>query len=416
MKEDFTLLDSRTSRFSFCVVAWGSARNAPAIFRNHEPQKMKRLYYSCFAGFFLFISCSRKESKAPVVPPPVPVIVAQATTRNVPVEVRGIGNVEAYSTVSVRSQITGALDTAHFKEGQEVKAGDLLFTIDPRPLQSALNQVEANRKRDEAQLEAARVEFERTKRLFESKILAPDEFDKARAAYESSKATLAADSASVSNAALNLEYTQIRSPIDGRTGSIAIKAGNIVKAEDDRLVTINQLRPIYVTFSAPEQQLPVIRRRMSEATLEVIVNLPDSTNILARGTLTFVDNTMDATTGTIRLKATFENSNNALWPGQFLQARLVVDTLTNATVVPSQAVQSSQSGDFVFVVNPDSSVEKRNVVSGVSTEGFTVIEKSLQPGETIVTDGQMRLTAKSKVAVQKLGQGATEKTNGVPGA
>lgn len=377
---------------------------------------MKRIFVTLLAGSALFASCSRKESKAPVVPPPVPVVVAQATTRNVPVEVRGIGNVEAYSTVIIRSQITGQLVAAHFNEGQEVKADDLLFTIDPRPLQSALNQVEASRKRDEAQLEAARVEFERTKKLFDSKILSPDELDKARATYESSKAMLAADSAAVSNAALNLEYTQIRSPIDGRTGGIAIKPGNVVKAEDDYLVTINQLRPIYVTLSASEQQLPAIRRRMSEATLEVLVSLPSSTNILARGTLTFVDNAVDATTGTIRLKATFENSDNALWPGQFLQARLIVDTLTNATVVPSQAVQSSQSGDFVFVVKPDSSVEKRNVASGVSTEGFTVIEKSLQPGETIVTDGQMRITAKSKVSIQKPQEGTPAKTETIPGA
>ena len=338
-----------------------------------------------------------KQARANVV---VPVLVAQAEAKDVPVESRNIGNVEAYSTITVRSQLTGQITKVHFQEGQEVKAGDLLFTIDPRPSEGMLRHAQADLKRDEAQLVSARLDFERVKKLFEGSIASRDEYDKAEAAFHSLEATLLGDQSAISNATLNVEFTSIRSRIDGRTGNLLVKEGNIVKAPDDSLVTINQMRPIYVTFSVPEQDLPAIRRRMKEAALPVEVEVPGDSARRERGELTFVDNSVDATTGRIKLKATFQNTDNSLWPGQFAQTTLTVSTLTNATVVPSQAIQSSQSGDFVFVVRPDGTVQKRSIVAGLSRGSTTVITSGVQAGETVVTDGQLRLVEGVKVSVQ----------------
>jgi len=335
--------------------------------------------------------------------PSVPVIAAQAEAKDIPIELRNIGNVEAYATVTIRSQITGQITKIHFQEGQEVKAGDSLFTIDPRPSQGALRQAQADLKRDQAQLVSVRLEFEREKKLLESSIGSRDVYEKAEAAFHALEAAIMADEALVNKAQLQVEFTSIRSPIDGRTGNLMAREGNIVKAPDDLLVTINQVHPIYVTFSAPEQDLPAIRRRLRETKLSVEVQLSGEARALddpanpPRGELTFIDNAVDATTGRIKLKATFPNADNVLWPGQFVQTTLTLNTLTNATVVPAQALQSSQSGDFVFVVRPDSTVQKRSVVAGLSRAGRIVIESGLQAGETVVTDGQLRLTEGAKV-------------------
>jgi membrane fusion protein, multidrug efflux system len=327
----------------------------------------------------------------------VPVVVTQAIAQDFPIELRNIGNVEAYATVTIRSQITGQITKIHFREGQEVKAGDMLFTIDPRPAQGALRQAQADLKRDQAQLVSARLEFDRARKLFESKISSKDDYDKAEAAYGALEATVMADEAQVSRAQLQVEFTSIRSPIDGRTGNLMVKQGNIVKAPDDSLVTINQVHPIYVTFSVPEQELPPIRERMQAAALPVEVDAPGSTGLKLKGELSFIDNTVDMTTGRIRLKATFENADGLLWPGQFLQTRLTIRTLAHATMVPTQALQSSQSGDFMFVVKEDSKVQKRPVVAGPSRGGMMVVEKGIEPGETVVIDGQLRLVEGSEV-------------------
>ena len=341
----------------------------------------------------------------------VPVVVAQARAKDVPVELRNIGNVEAYSTVTVRSQITGQIIKVHFREGQEVKVGDLLFTIDPRPAEGMLRHAQADLKRDQAQLVSARLEFERTKKLLESSIASKDDYDKAEAAFQALEGTVLADQSAISNAALNVEFTAIRSPIDGRTGNLMVKEGNVVKAPDDKLVTINQVHPIYVTFSVPEQDLPAIRRRMQEAALPVEAEVLGEAADPPHGELTFIDNAVDATTGRIQLKATFPNADNALWPGQFVQTTLTLRTLAHATVVPAQAVQSSQSGDFVFVVKPDATVAKRPVVVGLSRGGLTVIEKGAEAGETIVTDGQLRLGEGSKVTVADNGSKPSAEAN-----
>ena len=293
-----------------------------------------------------FCGCSQKSSGAGTEKKPeglaVPVVVAQAEAKDFAIELRNIGNVEAYSTVSIRSQITGQITKIHFQEGQEVKAGDLLFTIDPRPSQGALRQAQADLKRDQAQLVSVKLEFERTRKLLESSIASHDDYEKAEAAFHALEATVMADEASVSRAQLQVEFTSIKAPISGRTGNLMVKEGNVVKAPDDFLVTINQVHPIYVTFSVPEQELPAIRERMETASLPVEVDTPGRESLKLQGNLSFIDNAVDVTTGRIRLKGTFVNTNGLLWPGQFLQTRLTLGMVTNATMVPSQALQSSQ--------------------------------------------------------------------------
>ena len=360
-----------------------------------------------------FCGCSGKaadsEAAKKITSPPVPVVVAQAEAKDIPVELRNIGNVEAYATVTIRSQITGQITKIHFREGQAVKAGDLLFTIDPRPSEGALKQAEADLKRDQAQLVSVRLEFERAKKLLENSIGSRDDYDKAEAGFHALEATIMADEAAVSRARLQVEFTSIRSPIDGRTGNLMVKEGNIVKAPDDSLVTINQVHPIYITFSVPEHELPAIRQRMKESPLIVEGEVPGESGGSPRGELVFIDNAVDMTTGRIKLKAVFSNTNDVLWPGQFLQTKLILRTLNHATVVPEQAIQSSQSGDFIFVVKGDSTVQKRPVVVGFSRGGMTVIDSGVRAGETVVTDGQLRLKEGSPVTTQTQGGGQAAK-------
>src|SRR5262245_40495868 len=305
-------------------------------------------------------SCSGKSGtnaeapKQTTSPAAVPALIAQSEAQDVPVELRNIGNVEAYSTVTIRSQVTGQIIKVHFREGDEVKEGDMLFSIDSRPTEGALRQAQADLKRDQAQLAGARLEFERQKKLLEQSITSRDEYEKAEASFQALEATVLADEAFVNRARLQLEFTKIRSPIDGRTGNLMVKEGNVVKAPDDAMVVINQVQPIYVTFSTPEQDLPSIRQRLKDSKLWVDVEMPGESGEPSRGELSFIDNAVDTTTGRIKLKATFPNTNNLLWPGQFVQTKLTLRTLTNATVVPARAIQSSQNGDFVFIVRPDS--------------------------------------------------------------
>jgi multidrug efflux system membrane fusion protein len=329
----------------------------------------------------------------------VPVLATQAVHKTMPVEIIVIGNVQEFSKVAVRSRISGELTRVHFTEGQDVRQGELLFTIDPRPAQAALRQAEANLARDIAQSEHARIVFERQKRLLADELISRDEYDTAEANLKAQQALVLADRAAVSNAALNLEYTAIRSPLDGRTGPLLVHAGNIVQVGADVLVTVNQLRPIYVAFSVPEQNLSRIKQRMQHSRLSVEARIPGLPNAPQEGRLSFVDNAVDATTGTIQLKGTFTNEARLLWPGQFVEVRLRLEELTNAVVVPAQAVQNSQSGEFVFVVRPDQTVEMRPIRPGLSREGETVIEEGLNAGETVVTDGQLRLAPGARARI-----------------
>jgi membrane fusion protein, multidrug efflux system len=366
---------------------------------------MKAVLFALAAAAVLLSSCSQKSPAAGGTNTgrasgEVPVTVAKSAAHDVPVEIGAVGNVQAYSSVSIRSQITGRIVQVHFEEGQEVKKGDMLFTIDPRPFQAALNQAQANLERDQAQAVNSRLTFERTSNLFNGKIASQADFDTAQAAWQSAESTVVADAAALTNAQLSLEYTAIRSPIDGRIGNLAIKEGNIVKAPDDLLVNIMQIRPIYVAFAVPEDSLPAIRAQARQESLSVTAHPPGDTNNAATGVLTFIDNTVNTNTGTILLKATFQNTNTVLWPGQFVQTSLVLSNLTQATVVPSQAVQTGQDGEFLFVLKDDGTVEARPITAGLTYDGERVITAGLKPGETVVTDGQIKLTAGAKVSVK----------------
>ncbi len=333
----------------------------------------------------------------------VPVLVGRSVEKDMAVQIRAIGNVMPYSKVTIRSQITGQLTQVDFQEGKEVKKGDLLFKIDPRPAQSALEQSKANLVRDEALLKNARIEFDRQKKLLDSALISQDDFDKARANLDTLEGTVLADRAAITNAELNLEYTSIRSPVDGVTGNLLVYAGNIVKAPDDSLLAVNQIHPIYVSFAVPEQFLSGIKKEMREKTLPVEATFQNMNVPPARGELTFIDNAVDVTTGTIQLKATFPNSDSVLWPGQFVQVTLTLSTQPHAVVVPSQAVQAGQNGEFIYVVKTDQTVEMRPVTTGVTRDGETVVASGLKAGETVVTDGQLRLVPGAKI-IKPLGK------------
>lgn len=372
-----------------------------------------------------------KTNKTKGFVPPTPVTIAQAQARDIPIQVRQIGSVEPVAVIAVKAQISGELKQVFFKEGEEVKTGQELFEIDPRPYQQALDQAqaalqkdialvaqaEANMARDQAQAANAKVQARRYAGLATEGVISKDQNESYQtasqvqdeavradqAALASAKASVVSDNAAIETAKLNLSYCYIRSPIDGRAGSLLLQAGNLVKANDTTaMVNINQLRPVYVTFSAPEQLLPQIRRYNAEGSLAVTATgVADGVNraVTATGLLTFIDNSVDSTTGTIKLKATFPNSDHALWPGQFITVVMTLRTLDHATVVPSEAIQSGQKGQFAFVVKQDQTVESRLVTVGQTIDNQIVVESGIAPGETVVTDGQLRLFPGARIRV-----------------
>ncbi len=351
-------------------------------------------------GLALAAGCSRiPASKGGA---DVPVLTAKAVATNVPVLIDPppFGHVMPVSTVTIRSQIGGTIATVNFQEGQEVKKGDLLFTIDKRPSQAALA-------RDQAQLENAQIQFDREQKLFDQKLVSQDE-------YDTSKSTRDALAATVQTDELNLQYCEIHAPIDGRTGGLQFHEGNVVKSPDDVLLTINQIHPIYVAFGVLERYLPEIQRQMHDHTLAVSANFENLTGEPPRGDLTFVDNAVDQTTGKILLKATFPNTDEKLWPGQFVEVTLQLDELSDAIVVPSQAVQTGQKGQFVYVVKPDQTVEQRSVTVGLTYQNETVVTEGLAAGETVVTDGQLRLAPGVKVSVKSSIESAVTVSTNAP--
>ena len=401
--------------------------------------------------------CSDRAGGAPpaAAPAAVPVGVATVERKMVPLQVVTVGNVQAYTTVGVKSQIAGQITTVHFTEGREVKRGDLLFTLDPRPFEASLRQNEANvakdvaqrrqaeaalgqrgaevtqalanLERDLAQMENARVQEQRYRDLAKKEFIAREQYDQVRtnfaalqavvqasraavenarasaraaeAAVENAQAAITGNEAMVESARLQLAYTAIRAPMDGRTGNLLAQVGNVVKSgEDAPLVVIVQVQPIYVSFSVPEQQLTAINSYRARGTLTVEARI-DGGRRTAAGTLTFVNNTVDPTTGTIQLKATFPNADDALWPGQFVDVVLMLASEA-AVIVPAEAVQAGQQGSFVFVVKPDLTVESRRVKVGRRLPRELVIEEGLQAGERVVTDGQLRLVPGTRVEIK----------------
>jgi len=347
----------------------------------------------------LFASaCSNGKAKNSIAPPPV--IVGLATKKTVPVELRAIGNVQAFSTVMVKSRVGGELVHVHLIEGQDVKKGDLLLTIDPRPYEAAFKETEANLQRDLARAKNAAEDARRYESLIQRKVVSTQQYEKIRSDADALEATVLADKAAVENAKIQLDYCSIRSPIDGRTGSLSVKQGNIIKADDITLVVINQIIPIDVSFSVPEQFLPEIQKQMASKKLQIEASSPQSDERPEKGTITFVDNAVDTSTGTIRLKGTYANRERKLWPGQFVNVVLTLTEEPNVIVVPSQAVQTGQEGQYVFVVKPDLTVESRPVVAGRTVNSETVVQKGLQADERVVTDGQLRLYPGAKVEIK----------------
>jgi multidrug efflux system membrane fusion protein len=361
-------------------------------------------------------------------PPAVPVTVANVTLETVPLQVSAIGRTEAFTTVSVTSQAEGQITRVNFTEGQYVKKGDLLFNIDPRPSQANLagtaanqskavsdqRQAEATLAKDQAQARTAAVTAQRYELLYKQGVVSKEQYDQMRTNAEALAAVAKADQAAVASArdAVNaakaavqasqvqVSYTEIRAPIDGRTGSLMIHQGNVVKANDTNpLVVINQVNPTYVTFSVPETQLPDIKRYMAAGSVPVAATIPNDSGPAEPGTLSFVDNAVDPATGTVKLKATFENNQQRLWPGQFVNVLVTLTTQTNAIIVPSAAVQTGQQGRYVFVVKDDQTVEMRNVQVQRTAGEKSIVASGLSPGETVITDGQLRLRPGSKVKV-----------------
>jgi multidrug efflux system membrane fusion protein len=354
-----------------------------------------------------------------------PVVVAKVSEKDVPIDIAAIGNVEASTTISVRAQVTGQLQEAFFREGDFVKKGQPLFTLDRRPFEAALAQADANVTRDkallaqsEAQLmrDASNAEYqqltsERQGQLATRGIISKDQAEQSRAqadataalvkadkaAIESARAQLVAAESAVDTAKVQLGYTSIRSPIDGRTGNLAVKVGNLVTANQTELMTIAQVQPVFVTFTVPAVHLATVKQHVGRDPLPVTALPQDGDPSAAQGSLTFVDNAVDTTTDTIKLKATFDNSDRRLWPGQFARITLRLATVPHATVVPAQAVQTGQDGQYVFVVKQDSTVEQRPITTAQRVDQDIVIDRGLKAGETVVTEGQLRLEPGSRV-------------------
>ena len=343
-----------------------------------------------------------KEKKRPGGPPPVPVSVAPVTQRTMPVMLRAIGNVDPYSSVAVKARVDGQIVEVNFHQGQAVREDEVLFRLDARPFQAALRQAEANLARDTASRDQARSQERRYLDLLEKNFVSKEAYAQFRTNAETAEAQLKASQAALESARLNLAYCTIRSPIDGYVGRIMLQLGNLVKANDtNALVVINQVRPIYATFAVPEQRLSEIRRHMADGPLEVTVNSADARHVpLATGHLVFVDNAVDVSTGTIKLRAEFDNRDLALWPGQFVNVGLKLYDQADAIVVPSVAVQTGPQGEFVFVLKSDATAEVRKVVVARNEDDLTVIAEGLTEGERVVTRGQLRLAPGVKVVVR----------------
>lgn len=361
---------------------------------------VKLLISGCLAAALLACgACSAKKEK-PKTKPPVPVTVAIAIQKDVPVQLKAIGNIEPYTSVAIKSQVNGQIARVHFREGSDVQKGSLLITLAPESFKAALSQCEATLTKDLAQSKFAHDQARRYELMLKDGIVTQDQFDQLQANAESFAATVAADRAAVNNAKIQLSYCYLRSPIFGRTGKLLLQPGNLTKANDVPLVMINQINPIYVTFSIPENKLAEVKKAMAGGELKIEAVIPNEPGSKEIGTISFLDNTVNAATGTIKLNGVFANKSRKLWPGQFVDVVMTLSSLHNAVVVPTQAIQISQQGQFIYVVKPDKKVEMRLVTVGTACGGESVIEKGIAPGETLVVNGQLRLVPGAKVSAK----------------
>lgn len=348
------------------------------------------------AALFLY-DCSPKKKPRPE--PPVPVTAAAAVKKTVPVQIEAVGTVEAFQTVSVKSRITGTIRKILFREGQDVRKDDLLVELDCRANEAALRQSEANLARDRAQERYAHEQARRYSELIKKDYVAREQYDQVRANAESLSAIVKADEAAIENNRLEVQYCSVRSPIDGRIGKVKVNEGNIVESDSTEIAVINQIAPIQVSFAVPEKDLPSVKKFFSKGKLAVEASIPGD-SAPERGELTFVDNAIDKTTGTITLKGMFANKDSRLWPGQYVNVVLKLTTVEGAILVPSQSIEQGPEGWYVYVVKKDLTVEMRQVVAGQSFGGDTVIVKGVGEGERVVTDGQLRITPGTRVSIR----------------
>jgi membrane fusion protein, multidrug efflux system len=358
------------------------------------------------AGLCLLSACVGTKA-APGPPPPVPVLAATVEQKDVPLQVHAIGAVEAYSTVSVKTQITGELTGVFFKEGEDVTKGQLIFTLDKRPLEADVRRAEGALARDEAQAQNALSEQKRYESLVKAGVVSTQEYDRVASNAAALEAAVRADKGALENARVQLVYASIYSPINGRTGNLLVHQGNMIKANDvPSLVNINQVEPIYVTFTVPQQYLADVKLYSRSGSLPVQTVIPGDARGAITGKLSFIDNAVDSSTGTIKLKGVFANSDRRLWPGQFVDAYLTLKTQSNALVIPSQAIQNGQQGQFVYVIKDDNTVEARLITTSEAQQaGQVIVQKGLAAGERIVTDGQLRLVPGSKVEIKQAAAG-----------
>ncbi len=365
--------------------------------RNVEACMLRGLALFVLAALGVLASGCAKQQAAPAARPPASVTVGKVTQKTMPVEVLAVGNVESMSTVQIRAQVGGEVQEVHFNEGDFVKKGQVLFTIDPRPYEASLAQAKAALARDKATDVYNRSQAKRYKTLFDQGVIPAEQVDSFTSAADASDAVVNADEAAVKTAELNLEYCTINSPLDGRTGAVMVKAGNLVKVADVPIVVINQVNPIYVNFTVPQQYWPDIKEHVDHGALHVKAVIPQDAGASIDGTMTFIDNVVDPTTGTIHLRGTFQNQQNRLWPGLYVNILLTLSQQPNATVVPAHAIITTQQGSYVYVVRPNNTVEQRTVVPTRTIADETVVEKGVKLGETIVTDGQINLIPGAKI-------------------
>ena len=350
-------------------------------------------------------ACDRKDQVQAAPPsagrPPAPVVAATVEQQDIPVQIRAIGNVEAYQTVQIRSQVNGQIQKIFFREGDDVRAGQMLFQLDKRQFQADLDKAIAQLGRDHAQGEHSRVQADRYSELEKQGVVSHEQADQMRTQAKGDAAAIEADKAAVESARIQLQYTDIAAPIDARAGVLLINLGNLIKANDTPyMVQLNQITPIYVTFFVPETRLADIRHHPSTEELKVLVYPKGESLKAAVGRLTFIDNGVDTTTGAFKLKATFENRDRRLWPGEYVDVVLELSTLKNAVTVPTKAVLTGQQGEYVYVVRADNTAEPRSVKTTGAYQNLTVIAAGLKPGEPVIVDGQLRVVPNAKVTVQ----------------
>ena len=353
-------------------------------------------------GWFVVAETGRDRARAAASTqvPPVPVVTDVAVTKDMPVLVRGIGTVQAYETVAVKTRVDGQIVKAAFTEGQFVKAGDLLFQIDPAPLQAVLDHANAAKQRDEAQLAGARLDLERYGKLIGSGYQSRQSYDQQHATVDALTATVALDQATIDTAKVNLAFTDIRAPIDGRTGQRLVDVGNVLQANQAvPLVNITRIKPIFVNFTVPQDVTDAIRRAQAAAPLTVMAFAADDKTQLSQGKLTLIDNQIDQATGTLRLKATFENADERLWPGEFVNVRLVIDVRVGAVTVPERAIMQGPEGYYAYTVNPDNTVQRHPVDVAGMQDGLAVVTHGIANGDKVVVDGQYRLSEGSRVKI-----------------